>query len=314
MTDPVKVLPKLHEDTFDLLLLDIEMPTLNGFDVMRKIQQSTIAKQNIPILILTGCEGSEIRNRALTSGAQDFVNKPFDQTEVILRVKNLLQVRSSYLAQLQINEKLEKNVSQRTKDLNIANDVLIEKLALAAELRDTDTGKHVLRVGKYAELLAKLYGLPDEVTFLICKSAPLHDVGKIGIPDNILLKNGPLTREEMGIMMTHTQLGSELLANHESMVVKMAASIALSHHEKWDGTGYPKALYGASIPIEGRITALSDVFDALTSIRPYKKAWTIEKAVECIKKDAGTHFNPELVSLFTDNLPKFIAIREAYID
>lgn len=148
MTGTVKVLPKLHEDTFDLLLLDIEMPTLNGFDVMKKIQQSTIAKKNIPILILTGCEGSEIRNRALTSGAQDFVNKPFDQTEVILRVKNLLQVRSSYLAQLQINEKLEENVSKKTKDLNIANDVLIEKLALAAELRDTDTGKHVLRVGK----------------------------------------------------------------------------------------------------------------------------------------------------------------------
>ena len=209
---------------------------------------------------------------------------------------------------------LEKNVFERTKDLNVATDVLIEKLALAAELRDTDTGKHVLRVGKYAELLAKLYGLPDEIAFLIRKAAPLHDVGKIGIPDSILLKPGKLDDSQRELMKKHTVLGAKMLGDHPSLLIQMAKSIALSHHEKWDGTGYPNALKGESIPIEGRITAISDVFDALYCERPYKKAWPIKEIIDFITKEAGGSFDPLLVDVFLNNQNEFVEIQQQHSD
>lgn len=314
LTDPRQVLPSLEKQPYDLVLLDIEMPHLSGFDVMEQIKSSPVAQQLIPILVLTGCRGSEIRNRALQSGAQDFVNKPFDQAEVVLRVKNLLNLRVAFLLQKNYSNELEQRVEERTADLNNATDFLIERLAMAGEMRDSNTGKHVLRVGKYARLLADAYGLPSKISYLIEKAAPLHDIGKIGIPDSILLKKGTLNSEERKIMDSHTTLGEALLEKHDSSLVRMATSIAKSHHERWDGTGYPLGLEGESIPIEGRITAISDVFDALTTIRPYKEAWSLQEAMDFIQENAESQFDPNLTKIFMGNIQQIIEIKKEYQD
>lgn len=314
LTDPTRVLPAMLESNFDLLLLDIEMPKMTGFEVMQQINESLVAQQLVPILVLTGKQGNDVRNKALQLGAQDFVNKPFDQTEVMLRVKNLLRVRAAYLAQQNLAKEMERKVKERTSELDNATDTLISILARVGEMRDNDTGKHVIRVGKYARLLAEAYGLPTDICFLIEKAAPLHDIGKIGIPDDILLKKGKLNEIEWGKMRMHAEMGANLLSDHNSLLIQLAASIAMSHHEHWDGNGYPNQLKADSIPIEGRITAISDVFDALTSTRPYKQAWSIDEAFRYIKDKAGTQFDPRLVELFIKNIDKIIAIREQYCD
>ena len=314
VTDPVKVLPLMLGASFDLLLLDIEMPNLTGIEVMQQINDSALKQQYIPVLVLTGNQNAEVRNEALQVGAQDFITKPFDTTEVLLRVRNLLRVRGAYIAQTGMNAELEKRVEKRTTELERATEILIKRLAQAGEMRDTDTGRHVLRVGKYARVMADGIGLPDEIGFMIEKAAPLHDLGKIGIADDILLKKGKLTDEEREIMNSHAQMGADLLSDHESMLVQMAGSIALNHHERWDGKGYPRGISGESIPIEGRITALSDVFDALTTIRPYKEAWSIDETIEYIKKMAGLQFDPKLVDVFVAKLDKILEIKSAYDD
>ena len=314
VTDPVKVLPKMLEDNYDLLLLDIEMPKLNGIEVLQQINDSPLKQQLIPVLILTGNQNPEVRNEAFEAGAQDYLTKPFDQTEVLLRVHNLLRVRGAYIAQTSMNVELEKRVKNRTLELERATEILIRRLAQAGEMRDKETGRHVLRVGKYARVLADGIGLPDEIGYMIEKAAPLHDLGKIGIPDSILLKKGMLTDDEREIMNSHAQKGADLLSEHESMLVQMAGTIALSHHERWDGEGYPKGIQGESIPIEGRITALSDVFDALTTIRPYKNAWTVDETIEYIKKMSGSQFSPELVDVFISKLDKILQIKASYED
>lgn len=313
LTDPTEVEPTLKKDQFDLLILDLAMPVMSGFDVMERIKASAELSQNqTPILVLTAQGGREVRNQALDMGAQDFVTKPFDSAEILLRVRNLLRVRASYLAQLNLNKELERKVEERTRDLNQATDLLIERMAWAAEMRDRDTGKHVMRVGKIARLLAERLGLPESIAFMIEKAAPLHDLGKIGIPDSVLLKKSGLNEREREIMNLHTQMGADLLAQHESMLVKMAASIALTHHERWDGKGYPQGLKGDVIPIEGRITALSDVFDALTTQRPYKEPWSIDRAVDFIKDNSATQFDPALVDLFVQNLDQVLEIKASY--
>ncbi len=314
LTNPCQVVPTLEAGDFDLLMLDIEMPKLDGFAVMAQITESSVANRLIPVMVLTGREGDDVRNRALASGAQDFLHKPFDQTEVVLRVKSMLRVRQAYLSQLNLAHQLELRVAERTQELCTANDVLIERLAKAAELRDKETGRHVLRVGKYARVLADAYGMPQEIGYLIEKAAPLHDVGKIGIPDAILLKNGRLTPEERLQMEQHSQLGAALLADLDSPLMSMASSIALSHHERWDGSGYPKKLKGEAIPIEGRITALADVFDALTTVRPYKDAWPLEKALQLLENEKGAQFDPRLVELFIQNLNKVLEVKQKYAD
>lgn len=313
LTDPRQVLPSLNDHGCDLLLLDLEMPHLSGYEVVTQIRTAR-PKEFIPILMLTGMKGIEIRNKALAGGANDFVNKPFDHNEVLLRVRNLLQVRESYITQRDLNRRLEEKVAQRTKELSDATDTLIQRLALAGELRDNETGNHVVRVGKYSRALADAYGLPPEIAFMIEKAAPMHDIGKIGIPDAVLLKQGKLSVEEMELMKSHTLLGRELLGDHTSLVVQMASSIAMTHHEKWDGSGYPNGLAGESIPPEGRITALADVFDALSSSRPYKEAWPLEKITAFINQESGRSFDPELVRLFNENLETLLEIQRQYHD
>ena len=312
-TDPRKVNPMMDEQEFDLILLDIEMPHLDGFQVMEQIRQNHTMDE-LPIAILTGNTASSTRNRALEDGANDFINKPFDQTEVMLRVSNLLKLRQSYKMHELHNKALEKKVELRTKDLNEATENLIYQLAMAGEIRDKETGQHVIRVGKYARLFAEEIGLPDELCFMIEKTAPMHDIGKIGIPDAILLKTSSLDEKERKVMDTHPQMGAELLGDHPSLLVQLAASIALNHHEKWDGSGYPAGLKGESIPIEGRITCISDVFDALITQRPYKDPWPIEKIISFIQEQSGITFDPALAKIFIDNTERFVAIHQQYAD
>lgn len=315
VTEPEKLIAMMsngHE--YDLLLLDIEMPVMDGFQVMETLLDKKLVDEYFPILILTGRQDPETRNRALQSGAADFVNKPFDNTEVVLRVKNLLKVRAAYRMQTNYAQEMEKKVEERTRQLSESADILVQRLAHAGELRDNETGYHVMRVGKYARVLSEAYGLPPEVSYMIERAAPLHDLGKIGIPDSILLKPGRLNEEERIQMNEHTRLGAELLGEHDSMLIKLASSIALTHHERWDGTGYPHQLKGESIPVEGRITAICDVFDALINVRPYKEAWPVKKAVSELQAGAGTHFDPTLVRHFVENFEKIIAIKDEYED
>ena len=213
-----------------------------------------------------------------------------------------------------LNGYLEKKVEERTRELNSSVKAILHSFAMVGELKDDETGQHVKRVGKYARILAKGYGLPDELANLIELAAPLHDIGKVGIPESILLKPGRLDPEERRIMNKHTIFGQELLAHHHSDVMQMAGRIAATHHERWDGTGYHMGLKGESIPIEGRITMVADVFDALTTRRPYKEPWPVPKAVKYIQEASGHMFDPHLVEIFDANLDSFLDIRQRYQD
>lgn len=313
LTDPREVMPTITDRDVDLMLLDLEMPYLSGFEVLNQVRPSFQPDQ-LPILVITGVEGVTARNKALESGANDFLNKPFDQIEVILRVKNLLKIHQSYIIHQRNNQLLEKEVSIRTEELSKSIAGLLHSLAIAGELKDDETGKHVLRVGKYARILAEGYGLPSDLADMIEQTAPLHDIGKIGIPDKILLKPGKLNHEEKQLMDLHTKFGYDLIGSHSSTLIQMAQSISVSHHERWDGTGYPEKLKGESIPIEGRITAIADVFDALTTQRPYKDAWPIDKAIEYISNESGKAFDPSLIHVFKDNISNITDISQKFAD
>lgn len=317
-TDPRKVVPFLKErkGNIDLLILDIEMPHMTGFDVMNAIAAEFPDQRHFPVLVITGLRDKEVRTHALTAGANDFIGKPFDQLEVVLRVRNLLGVQRALRIQTQLAEQLEREVVKRTDELNKANDLLVYLLALAGEMRDNETGRHVARVGRYSRILAEGIGLPPELCFLIEKAAPLHDIGKIGIPDSILHKNGRLDEAEREIMNSHTTKGLQLLGEHghDSMLIQMAGSIALNHHEHWDGTGYPKGMMGESIPVEGRIVAIADVFDALTTRRPYKEPWPLEKTSAFLREHAGKHFDPAVVDIFTAHIEQFSRVMHELSD
>jgi len=312
-TDPCQVESKLAIQDYDLLILDLEMPHMSGFEVMACVRKHKKIDE-LPILIITGRQELEIRNKALSEGASDFITKPFDQTEVCLRVSNLLKVKQSLKIQKYHNDLLEQKVEQRTLELSKTTDNLIHCMAVAGDLRDTETALHVIRVGKYAGVLARLIGLPAEIAYMIEKTAPMHDIGKIGIPDRILLKQGKLNDDEKNIMNQHTQYGEKIFGTNDSLMIQMAKSIALNHHEHWDGTGYCSGLKGESIPIEGRITTIADVFDALTSKRPYKEAWTVDVAVQHLQDGAGCTFDPNLIDIFVKNLPEMVSIMEEYSD
>lgn len=296
----------------DLILLDLMMPHLDGFAVMEVLKALCSTESRAPILVLTADIRPQVKSRALSGGARDFVTKPFDHAEVLLRVRNLLEV---HFLQRELHEQnllLEERVQARTHDLHESNRELrrskqaleesqaevLQRLAQAAEFRDDDTGQHTARVGEMAERLARVLGLDEERVALIHRAAPLHDVGKIGISDTILLKPAKLSPEEFSTMKTHAALGAALLQDGRSPLVQTAEVIARSHHERWDGSGYPNGLKGEEIPIEGRIVALCDVFDALTNERPYKKAWPIEDALAEIAGQSGRQFDPRAVQAF----------------
>ena len=280
----------------DLILLDLHMPHLDGLEVMDQLNQIVEASY-LPILMLTGDLSPEARREALSRGAKDFVNKPFNPDEVLLRIRTLLETRFLYLQIQSQNQLLEAKVRERTRELESAQIEIIDRLARAAEFRDDNTGQHTERVGKMAALLARQLGLPDAQVSLIRRAAPLHDVGKIGIPDAILLKLGKLTAAEFELVKTHTTIGARILSGSRFALLRLAEEIAFSHHERWDGGGYG-GLAGDRIPLAGRIVTVADVFDALTQKRPYKSAWPLDEAVAEIERQRGRQFDPDIVDAF----------------
>ena len=297
ITDSRDVLPAFIEYRPDLILLDLQMPFLDGFAVMKQLQACITPGDYLPILVLTADITPEAKRRALSEGALDFVSKPFDATEVVLRIKNLLQTRSLHLRLQGQNELLDQKVRERTAELETTQVEILERLALAAEYRDDDTGEHTKRVGRTAARIAQALAWSPAEVELIRRAAPLHDIGKIAIPDSILLKPGKLTPEEFERMKTHTTIGAEMLSGGEFPLLQLAEQIALTHHERWDGSGYLGQREEA-IPMAGRIVTIADVFDALTSERPYKQAWPLNEAIEEIKRQSGRQFDPCVVEAF----------------
>lgn len=281
----------------DIVLLDLHMPSPDGFEVM-ELLAPWIQERWFPILVLSSDVTPEATERALATGARDFVSKPFNAKEVLLRIKNLLEVRFLQLELRKQNLTLDQRVRERTEDLRIARLNALDRLALAAEYRDDDTREHTRRVGRTSALIARTLGLSDEIVELIGIAAPLHDVGKIGTPDHILLKPRKLNDEEFKLMQRHVEIGRSILSGSNEPVLEMSAQIALTHHERWDGSGYTAGLHGTEIPLAGRIVAVADVFDALTHDRPYKRAWTIEAALDEIHALSGRQFDPAVLEAF----------------
>jgi putative two-component system response regulator len=284
----------------DLILLDLLMPRMSGLEVLEQLRVLVPPEGFVPVLVLTGDVSARARQQALELGAKDFLTKPFDVTEVLLRIRNLLETRHLHVRLQEENASLERRVEERTCELTYAQGEVLERLARAAEFRDDDTGQHTQRVAAVAARLARARGLPAATVTLIERAAPLHDVGKIGVPDRILLKPGRLTPEELTVMRRHTVMGAELLAGGTSEFVRMAERIALLHHERWDGMGYPMRLAGDAIPLEARLVALADFFDALSHDRPYRAAWPLADVLAEIRAQRARHFDPELVDLFLD--------------
>jgi putative two-component system response regulator len=282
----------LEKEQPKLILLDIMMPDMNGFEVC-EILKSTPALSHIPIIFVTalGDESDEFKGFEL--GAVDYITKPISPAIVRARVKTHLSlVQAEQLKQAHVD--------------------LVHRLGRAAEYKDTDTGEHIARMSQYSKLLALEFGMGEQQAELLRQAAPMHDVGKIGIPDAILLKPGRLTPDEFDHMKQHAAIGAQILANSSSPLIQLAHKLAIEHHEKWDGSGYPNGLKGEQISVEGRIVAIADVFDALTSKRPYKEAWGVEEALEHMQAQAGKHFDPHLINLFVNKLDAIIAIKNAY--
>ncbi|MES9900256.1 MAG: two-component system response regulator [Sedimenticola sp.] len=294
------------ENKPDIILLDIMMPVMNGYEVCERLK-SDITTQQIPVIFITAKNDTESEQRGLQLGAVDFLSKPISPPIVKARVH-------THLALYDQSRALEDRVRERTSELDASRLQIIRRLCRAAEYKDNETGLHVIRMSHYARLIAEGLDLPAETVNTIYSAAPMHDVGKIGIPDKILLKPGKLDPDEWEIMMRHTSYGGEIIGNHDSALLTMSRTIALCHHEKWNGKGYPNGLAGEDIPLEARIVAIADVFDALTSERPYKKAWPVEKAIAVIQEDAGRHFDPNLVPIFLERLPQVLEIKAEYMD
>ncbi len=319
----------------DIVLLDINMPQVSGLDILETMRNDHELKL-IPAIVLTASHDPQIKLNALRLGASDFLAKPVDPSELMLRLRNVLAVKAYQDHLAKYSERLEEQVRLRTAELVLSRQEAIHCLARAGEYRDDDTGYHVTRVGRYAALIAQELGFDEETVELIEQAAQLHDVGKIGIPDAILHKPGkldpqefdlmrahcgigrriinPLSNEESIRLMTHATVGMQIMGSTNSPVLKLAAVIAASHHEKWDGTGYPHGIAGDKIPLEGRIVAVADVFDALSSARPYKKAFPIEKCLQILREGRGTHFDPNVLDAFFRRQDVAISIRGEYGD
>lgn len=307
--DPVKAIKLYDDNEYDLVLLDLNMPVKTGFDVMDDFAKIN-KKFPPPILVLTALSDKTTKIHALTDGASDFITKPFDHEEVICRVHNLVKLQLAQKALSNQNNVLEKKVQQRTSQLNDANLDAIYRLGLVADYRDTDTGEHTKRVGRVSQILAQALALDEHFCDMIFHAAPMHDIGKVGIPDSILLKPGKLDADEWEIMQQHSDIGARMLENSPSEILQLAQEIALTHHERWDGKGYPNGTKGVDIPISGRIVIIADVFDALNSDRPYKKAWQADKIKDFMLEQRGLMFDPDIIELFLENLDDIVAVKD----
>ncbi|RYX85273.1 response regulator [bacterium] len=297
--DSREAMYEYHQSQPDLVFLDLNMAYLDGFEILIQLREFT-QDDYVPILILSAETDPHARQRALSLGAMDFISKPFKVSEVLLRAQNFLHSRQMHLQLKAKNDLLEQLLSERTRLLEEAQIEMLERLANAAEYRDQETRDHTHRVSWLAVQMARKIGMPESQITLLRRAASLHDIGKIAVPDNILLKPARLTYDEFEIMKTHTEVGAQLLKDGRSEVIQMAETIAHTHHERWDGSGYPQGLKGEEIPLEGRIVALADVYDALSHERPYKKAWPREEIMSEIKAQCGRHFDPLVVDAFLD--------------
>ncbi|MFT9848877.1 HD domain-containing phosphohydrolase [Aneurinibacillus sp. REN35] len=314
----------LESEDIDLILLDVMMPGMNGYEVLREIR--AMEECYIPVVMVTALDSKEDKIRALEEGCDDFLNKPIDKYELYARVHTLLRTRHYYKQLARTKQRLENEVVSRTAELQEALAALkllnskledshreiVERLSSAAEFKDPETAAHIQRISHYSGVMAQALGMSEEQVNLMIQASPMHDIGKIGVPDHILLKPGKLTLEEFDKMKEHTLIGYKILNGSDSPLLKLASEIAISHHEKYDGSGYPHGLSGEAIPLSGRIIAVVDVFDALTSRRPYKEPYPNEKAYEIIRRGSGTHFDPKIVQLFFDSLPEIIRIQNQY--
>lgn len=310
-TDSTKALTLYLEIKPDLILIDFKMPTFNGIEVMEQMKASDPFTY-LPVIMITAEQEDSVRRSAFHSGAKDFLRKPYDRLDVVLRCRSLIETHQLYAQIRGQNQTLEDHVKERTKDLYETRMDVVWRLARVAEFRDEHTGDHINRMSRYAHVLAKGLNLSKGQCDLVLNTVVLHDIGKVAIPDAILLKPGRLEPAEFEVMKKHTLWGAQMLTGSDSAFLKMAETIALSHHEKFDGSGYPNGLKGDSIPLVGRIAAVADVFDALTSARPYKKAWSIESSLQEIQRLSGTHFDPRMVQVFMDHNKDITAIYSSY--
>ena len=290
----------------DIILLDIMMPGIDGYEVCRRLKTDHTTR-HIPIIFITAKIGVEDELMGLELGAVDYIAKPISPPVVQARVQ-------THLALYDQNRELDRKVSIQTKQLHETRLQIIQRLGRAAEYKDNETGLHVIRMSHYARILGLAIGMSESEADILMNAAPMHDIGKIGIPDSILKKTGKLSPDEFKIMETHCEIGAEIIGDDDSELLQMAKVIALTHHEKWNGQGYPNKLQGEEIPRIGRIVAIADVFDALTSKRPYKEAWPIKDAIDWLQQSAGEHFDPLLVSLFVEALPEILKVKEAHAE
>ncbi len=292
--DGEKALELANRERPDLILLDVMMPGMTGFEVCQrlKVEQATCG---IPVIFVTALADVPDEAKGFEVGAVDYITKPVSPPIVKARVR-------THLSLVRVEELRETRLQ------------IVQRLGKASEYKDNETGLHVIRMSHYAHLLARAAGYSEKAADDLLNAAPMHDVGKIGIPDAILQKPGRLDEHEWQVMRQHPEIGARIIGEHDSNLLRLARSIALTHHERWDGTGYPNGLRGEEIPIEGRIVAIADVFDALTSVRPYKPAWSIDEAVELLRREQGSQFDPELVELFLGCLPDILAVRERWAD
>ncbi|TKS59416.1 MAG: response regulator receiver modulated metal-depenent phosphohydrolase [Nitrospira sp.] len=316
---------KLDKQPFALMLCDVNMPGESGMDLVR----TTLAeRRHTAAIMVTGLDSAVLANAALEVGAFGYIVKPFESNEVLIDVSNALRRRRLEMENRLHRDNLEDIVRTRTvalqqaldwlerseKELRLSREETIQRLAIAAEFRDSSTAQHIQRMSHYCELLARKYGLSPERCDLIRTASPMHDIGKIGTPDHVLLKPGKFTQEEFGVIAQHAEIGYRILSGSDAELLKVAAVIAYTHHERFDGTGYPRGLKGEAIPIEGRIASIADAFDALTTQRVYKPAFELSHAIELMFKHRGEHFDPELLDVFIASTEELTRIYDQYAD
>ena len=315
-----EALGKLSGNQIDLILLDVMMPGMDGFEVTRRVRQDDTHRL-LPIILVTALRETEDRVKGIEAGCDDFISKPVDKMELLARVRSLLKVKAYNDLMSNYRKELESEVTRRTEELKHAFERIkaasletIYRLSMASEYKDEDTGAHIKRMSRYSAAVARRMGLDESTIETILYAAPMHDLGKIGIPDLILVKPAKLDPVEWEIMKQHTVIGAKILKGSDAEFIRLGETIAQSHHEKWDGSGYPNSLKGIEIPIAGRITAIADVFDALTSKRPYKEPFSVEKSLAIIREGRGSHFDPDVVDAFFAIQDEILAIKKQYDD
>ena len=313
VADPMEALEWCQSHETDLLLLDYMMPKMDGFEFLQQFRNLT-GHDSVPVIMITADAKTAVKYAALELSANDFLTMPVNKAELRARVTNMLSLRKAQLTHRERAQSLLDEMHVIDAKLKAHEHTAADLLAKAAKFRDPETGEHLLRMASYARLLAANLNLSVQEQNAIFDAAPLHDIGKIGIPDHILLKPGRLSEDELEIMRTHPTIGAQILADGDSDLMRNAAVIALTHHEKFDGSGYPQGLVGVEIPLSGRIVAIADVFDALTSSRPYKQAWSMERATQWLQQNAGSHFDPECVTAFLQDEEKLLQIHNELQD